>query len=322
MSHRDTAAATGPPALPPGYSLCRPAESDLVAAQGVLDACETADTGEPRRHENELAVDWRDPKTDTGRDWWLVRAPDGTVVGVAWLFPEGGEVTVDHYVHPQHRGLGIGEALMAVYEQRALEMVATGKVATHLLTWCAATDAVRRAALARRGYAPERQYFEMVAELPVGAGASSLPAGMRMAPFRPGIDDAAAHQAHDEAFAEHHLYQPESLEEWRLYHLGTERADPTLWRLAWDGDELAGYVAAAVLETHAVVSDVLVRAPWRGRGVGLVLLHAVFRELHLRGAHVVRLFVDAANVTGATRLYERAGMRVSRRFDVMQKQLR
>ena len=43
--------------------------------------------------------------------------------------------------------------------------------------------------------------------------------------------------------------------------------------------------------------------------------------LRERGETVVRLYVDAANVTDAVAVYEAAGMHVARRFDVMQKPL-
>ena len=57
------------------------------------------------------------------------------------------------------------------------------------------------------------------------------------------------------------------------------------------------------------------RKPWRRRGLGETLLRAAFRELYLRGRRRVGLGVDAENVTGALRLYERVGMHVMRRGD-------
>jgi ribosomal protein S18 acetylase RimI-like enzyme len=54
-----------------------------------------------------------------------------------------------------------------------------------------------------------------------------------------------------------------------------------------------------------------VREHWRRRGLGLALLRHGFAELYRRGEHVIGLGVDAENPTGATRLYERAGMRVA-----------
>ena len=64
-----------------------------------------------------------------------------------------------------------------------------------------------------------------------------------------------------------------------------------------------------------------VRPSSRRRGLGLALLRHSFRELRARGVDTVGLCVDASNPTGATRLYERAGMRVMFQADVYSKEL-
>ena len=65
-------------------------------------------------------------------------------------------------------------------------------------------------------------------------------------------------------------------------------------------------------------------SPCAGRGAAAVsasaLLLEEFRALAARGVTVVRLFVDAQNATGAVALYERAGMRVARRFNVVREE--
>lgn len=61
-------------------------------------------------------------------------------------------------------------------------------------------------------------------------------------------------------------------------------------------------------------------------GETLALLRAAdvasFRRFHETGEATVALGVDVGNPTGATRLYERAGMRVLWQADVSQKELR
>ena len=47
--------------------------------------------------------------------------------------------------------------------------------------------------------------------------------------------------------------------------------------------------------------------------VGLAMLHLAFGEFYRRGKAQVTLDVDAESLTGATRLYEKAGMRLLRR---------
>jgi len=64
-----------------------------------------------------------------------------------------------------------------------------------------------------------------------------------------------------------------------------------------------------------------VRERWRRRGLGLALLHRVFGEFYSRGERKVGLGVDAQNPTGATRLYERAGMHVHTEDIVFEKEL-
>jgi ribosomal protein S18 acetylase RimI-like enzyme len=65
-----------------------------------------------------------------------------------------------------------------------------------------------------------------------------------------------------------------------------------------------------------------VRRPWRQRGLGLALLLHSFNNFYQRGDRAVGLGVDAQSLTGATRLYEKAGMRVTRQHDLYEKIIR
>jgi mycothiol synthase len=58
-----------------------------------------------------------------------------------------------------------------------------------------------------------------------------------------------------------------------------------------------------------------VRPAWRRRGLGEALLREAFHAMYGRGFTRIGLGVDAENVSGAVRLYERAGMRQVRRSD-------
>ena len=70
------------------------------------------------------------------------------------------------------------------------------------------------------------------------------------------------------------------------------------------------------------MNSLSVLRPWRRKGLGLALLHHAFGEFYRRGYHKAALYVDAQNLTGATRLYERAGMHIVRQFDKYEKELR
>ena len=56
---------------------------DAPAAQRVLDGAESADCGEPRRHDNRLEVDFRDLRLDLAGDAWVVVAPPGAAATLA-----------------------------------------------------------------------------------------------------------------------------------------------------------------------------------------------------------------------------------------------
>jgi ribosomal protein S18 acetylase RimI-like enzyme len=99
--------------------------------------------------------------------------------------------------------------------------------------------------------------------------------------------------------------------------------DPTLWFVAYDGDEIAGYALCKPQEggdPKLGWVDVLgVRRPWRRRGLALALLLHAFGEFRSRGHARVGLGVDTENTTGAVGLYEKAGMRPVRQFDAYEK---
>jgi mycothiol synthase len=310
--------------IPVGYILRHPSPAEAPAVQAVLDAAESADTGEARRHENDIATEWRSPRCHVDTDWWVAVADRDAIAAVAWVWPQTvGEVTADHYVHPDHRGRGLGEALLDRIEARAAELPShTPEGAPrHLVVWCEDSDAERHASLARRGFSEVRQYFEMAIDLRGDLAAPSWPSGIVARGFGPGIDDHAVHEADLEAFAEHHLFEARDYDEWRLFHSDSPGADVTLWWLAWDADALAGFVIPFEGDHGATIDDLAVRKAWRGRGIGRALLLAAFAKLRERGQTMARLMVDAQNVTDAVRVYEAAGMHVSRRFDVMERAL-
>jgi mycothiol synthase len=310
--------------VPEGYVLRHPAPDEAPAVQAVLDAAEAFDTGEDRGHVDDVATDWTSPRSRIDEDWWVVADQSGGLAGVGFVVPElAGEVVTDHYVHPDHRGHGLGDLLLDTIEIRLAQLpsVTPKGDERHVLAWCEDSDVERRASLEGRGFAPVRQYFEMARDLAAEPGAPDWPPGIVARGFRPGLDDRAVYEADVDAFSEHHLYEARPYEEWRLFHVDAPDHDVTLWWLAWDGDQLAGYVIPFEKGPEAVIGDLAVRRPWRGRGIGHALLLAAFGTLRDRGEKVVRLYVDAQNVTDAVAVYEAAGMRVARRFDVMARAL-
>jgi len=161
-------------------------------------------------------------------------------------------------------------------------------------------------------------------------GAPEWPEGIVVRAMRVGQDERAAIQAVRESFRDHWAYveQPfeEEFERWQHFMKNDKDFDPAIWFLAWDGDEVAG-VSLCWPKTNGDpdmgwVGTLGVRRPWRRKGLGLALLRHSFGEFHRRGKKRVGLGVDAHSLTGATRLYEKAGMYVARVYNVYEKELR
>jgi ribosomal protein S18 acetylase RimI-like enzyme len=169
-------------------------------------------------------------------------------------------------------------------------------------------------AYARLGFVPHRHSYRMEMSLGGGERAASWPGGIRVREFVP--DDAErVYDANVEVWLDASDPLEESFEEWRRWTTEREGFDPSLWFLAFDGDELAGFSLCRQDDTDPAagyVGTLGVRRPWRRRGLGEALLLHSFAVLRDCGYTRATLGVDASSPTGATRLYERAGMTVYR----------
>jgi ribosomal protein S18 acetylase RimI-like enzyme len=182
------------------------------------------------------------------------------------------------------------------------------------------TDGRAAALLAGRGYRTVRHYYVMKIEVGDALPEPEWPPGVELRTFSPG-DARELYGTDREAFAEDWSRPERSFEEWWSHVGEAEKFDPDLTFLAWDGDRLAGYSICGLAFGGGIVNLLGVRREWRRRGLGLALLRHSFRELRARAVDVVSLGVDASNPTGATRLYERAGMSVLFQSDVYEREL-
>ena len=156
------------------------------------------------------------------------------------------------------------------------------------------------------------------------------PEGIVIRPFIREEEGRALIQALREAFRDNWGYveRPFELEHQRWMHiLGRDGDSETAryWFVAVDGSEVAGFALSRLQVSQnpedAWIYVVGVRPAWRRRGIALALLQQSFWELYRQGKRRISLEVDAQNRTGATRLYEKAGMRVESSYDFLEKEL-
>jgi mycothiol synthase len=202
---------------------------------------------------------------------------------------------------------------------RAAELAGVNAVCR---AWGDSSDEIFADEMKKRDFRLIRHFFRMEIDLDQEPDRPVWPDGIAVRTFREG-ETRAVYDASCDAFADHWDFVPIAFEEWEQFSVKSSTFDPTLWFIAEDGDEIAGFSLCRPERRPGVghVGILGVRPPWRRRGLGLALLLHSFRELRARGRAQADLGVDAENTTGAVGLYERAGMKVARRSDSYEKAL-
>ncbi len=310
--------------LPHTFHVRPPTRDDAPAIVEVMAACDRKHYGVADSYAPEdIFADWSRLTVET--DAWVVTIlPHDRIVGYATLADRGhGCIDADGYVHPDAQGQGIGTLLVRLAEARARELAANAPAGVRVVLNNAVilSDDAARSLLEAQGYTMVRGFWRMAIDLTEPPPAPRWPSGIALRAFVPGQDDRATFDAVEEAFQDHWGHVPGDFEKWRD-QTRQEGFDPSLWFLALAGDQIAGVALCRHTLGIGWVGTLAVRRPWRRAGLGMALLQHAFAELYRRGEQRVGLGVDAQSLTGATRLYERAGMRVTLHVARYRKELR
>ena len=321
--------------LPQGFT-SRPATmDDIPACVEMFELWAHDAIGRSELDEDEVRNEWKSPDIDLARDIRIVFAPNGTLAGYVEVWA-GTDIPVRPWiwarVHPDYQNLGLGVALTKWGEQhahRALEIVpeeyrVAAEIGTHSNV-PAAQELIKNL-----GYSHVRSFYTMRIQMDAPPPLAQFPESICLKQVDVESDLEAVYRADQDAFRDHYGFVEEKFENgfarFRHHFLETENYDPTLWFIAWDGDEIAGI---NICRPHAnddnsvgYVSSLGVRRAWRKRGLGLALLQHSFGEFYRRGKKTVDLGVDADSLTGALHLYKKAGMSIFSQFDKYEKELR
>ncbi|HEV8219917.1 MAG TPA: GNAT family N-acetyltransferase [Streptosporangiaceae bacterium] len=301
--------------LPAGYQLRAPEPGDLDGVAEALTADELAEGGTVVLGTGFVRDEWSRAGFNLATDAWVITDGAGAIAGyVQAMAEEPGTTDCWGVVHPQHRGRGIGAALVSLTQERAARL-ADGLPSGRLRHVINAGDAAAADLLLASGLHLVRHFWHMQIDLPVQVDPGTMPAGIEIGGIDPAADLPVVKTVIDEAFADHWEYHPEPYDRWVADLIRRPGYDTSLWLLATDAGLPVGALIGHVSEDQGWVDYLAVLAASRGRGVGAALLRRSFAMFAGRGIRRVVLAVDAENTTGATALYERVGMRVVSRFD-------
>ncbi len=295
--------------------------SEVFNAMARADGMNMRVSAEDVAHWFEHTTGW-DPAVDE-----VVVELDGRIVAYADVRhrpdSDGTEVfAVVGAVDPSVRRRKLGTALLAFNEARAREraLAELGRTDGALLhSWAGDEQLGAIALLERAGYTVARYFFHMVRQTLDEIPDPPLPAGLEIRPVLP-EDHRKIFDADAEAFHDHWGGFDESDAAFEGFFSGPAFR-PELWRVAWDGTEVAGVVMVEVMTSYNAehdarrieVSGVSVRRPWRGRGLARALVADALRGARDAGMTSATLGVDAQNPTGALGVYEAVGFAVDRR---------
>jgi mycothiol synthase len=301
---------------PPDPFTSRPATpADAAEVAELMIAFDRAYLEEPDLIDASEVGGWWS-RRDLDRDTLVLQDAEARLVAHGMLWAEADEfLELDVFVHPEHTGRGLGSFLIDWAEEEA-----HGRGRSLLRTSALAADPAARALIESRGFGLVRHFYRMLIDLDAPPPDPVWPEGFAVANFLSG-EEEILHAVTEEAFAEHWGHVPHDLEDWQRTVFGRDWWDPSLVYLVRAGDE----VVAAEINAHRFgigwVGTIGVRKRWRGHGIGRALLLAAFGELYRRGERRIGLAVDAGNETGATHLYESAGMRVAWQADVYERRM-
>jgi mycothiol synthase len=299
----------------------------------LLNAIEDADGSDDYSTEQDLRETFGNPNQDFTRG--SVAVYDGrSMVGYGVLTLRGvadpvHTVLHEGGVHPSYRGRGLGAELLHWAEQAAVPLHNErfpGRPLS-LSSGCLSTNAGAVALHEQRGYQPVRWFHSMVRDLSQPIAAAVIPDGLAITGYQPDMAEQAR-LIRNESFRDHWGSTETSPQSW-AHFLASGAFRPGLSFLAYQGSEPLGMLISREYEGyhkrtgHSDLHIALVgtRAAGRKRGIATALLMTAMSVARAAGYDRASLGVDADSLTGAVRVYERAGFAVEHTWIAYRKQL-
>jgi ribosomal protein S18 acetylase RimI-like enzyme len=309
-------------------------ESDYPNIKSVFDACKEQDGFEytmkleemPHHFENLI-------NSDPYQDMIFVEV-DGKPIAysrVFWYEESSGDhiYGVLGFIRPEWRRKGIGTAIIKHDERRLYEIASRHPQDAHKYFQNDTTDARLdlEALLESLDYQRVRWGYEMVRTIDEPMPETPMPEGLVVRPV-----EVEHHrliwEAENEAFRDHWGHSERTEEDYKRW-ITDPRFDSTHWKVAWDGDQVAGMVRNHIDKDEneeygrlrGWTENISVGRPWRRRGLARSLLVQSIQMFKEMGFEETALGVDTQNANHALDLYQGVGYRIERRSTLWRKEM-
>ena len=309
-------------------------ESDYANILNVFNSCKDVDGVDYSMAIENISHHYKhlersDPYTDL-----IFVEVDGKAIGygrVGW-YPEDAGDKIYYglgWVIPAWRRKGIGTAILKFIEHRGREIAADHSEDNKKYHQNDHNDQRADVAqlLKKNGYKEVRWGYEMVRSIDEPLPEVSLPKGLEVRPV-PKNRYRDLFNAQNEAFRDHWGFVEATEEDYQRF-LSEPTLNPSLWKVAWDQDQVAGMVLNYVHEEEnreyqrkrGYTENISVGRPYRRQGLARYLLVSSIKMFQEMGMEETALGVDTQNQHQALSLYEGVGYKVDKKDTVYRKPL-
>lgn len=254
-------------------------------------------------HQNFLFVELEETPVGYFGYWWEMEI-DGKVV-----YNPFGNLLPDFW------GRGIAALMLQYAEDKCKEIAALkhGGMDRRLRIGLNEKASEKGNFLLGNGYAIERYFFAMDRPIDLPLGEHPLPEGVEIRSAEP-AHFRAIWEADFENFKDHWGASDPSEEMYEAWQKDRMFL-PSLWKIAWQGDNVVGIVQNMLDEEEnqsfnrkrGYTENISVQRKWRGKGVASALIAESIRMFRDMGMDHTHLGVDADSPTRALKLYEDLG---------------
>lgn len=306
--------------------IIRPATlGDAYDVTRLVNICSQDLYGKDELEVGELMNDWQMEEVNLQQDSILLFEDDELIAyaDLVGLVPPYVRYPLMARVHPDHKGHGYGWLINRWAMGRVTESLERAPQGTRvfLTSLVHERDQEARQLLEDLGGKMERISWLMERELKGEVQNGDLQEGYSLRVAKP-EEYYEFFKIQQEAFRDHWGYIEVPDKEGFTHFLERYTKDPNyqpeLFFVAEYHGQIAGILSATASssygEDYGWISALGVLPEHRRKGLGKALLLHAFQEMQLFGSRMVGLGVDSQNLTGATGLYEQAGMYIASKF--------